>query len=309
MSPPSIEAPAAARAPGEPAAATAQAEAAARAVPAVPAARAAAAPRWRFGQFLRVRVGTGEITLDLYSGRSKPQRLAGLVQELAPEGGDATAIATDLAQAIAGLEGALAALQARLEADKSGSLRGLRCDIVIDDSWMLYDVVRADLRGLSPRAADALIGASLADVAGVDASELASRWQPQGTSAYTLACGLPANALPLLEQALRSQGMSAGAIEGEFVHSFNAYRMRFDPKCAVIAIVRETGAQLAVLVDGVLAAMSYEFGVGAPAELEARGRGLLRVAGMGGSDAARFYAIAPLAWTPAAPWSGMEPAT
>jgi len=173
---------------------------------------------------------------------------------------------------------------------------------------MLYDVVRADLRGLSPRAADALIGASLADVAGVASSELVSRWQPQGDSAYTLACGLPSSTLPIVLHALGQHGMVAGAIEGEFVHEYNRYRGNLEAKCSVIAVVRDAGAQLGVLIDGVLTSMSFEFGVGTPKELELRGRGLLRVAGVGGDGAVRFYAISPPNWKAPEPWVALAAA-
>jgi hypothetical protein len=276
-------------------------------------ADAAAPPKkksgWGFGRFLRARVGTGHLVLELFSSRSKPRLLAQLTQEYVGAGDAGTpALPTELAVAVASLAPALAALDAGLVAEGAKGVRGLVCDIVIDDAWMLYDVVRADLRGLSPRAADALIGASLADVAGVDASELVSRWQPQGESPYTLACGLPANALPVLGETLRAQRVQLGAVEGEFVLEYNRYRETLEPKCSVIAVVREAGAQLAVLIDGVLTSMSFEFGVGAPKELELRGRGLLRVAGVGGDGAVRFYAISPPSWKAPEPWVSLAAA-
>jgi hypothetical protein len=213
-----------------------------------------------------------------------------------------TELPTELAAAAAALGPALDALEARVVAEGAKSIRGLVCDVVIDDAWMLYDVVRADLRGLSPRAADALIGASLADVAGVAPSEIVSRWQPQGESPYTLACGLPANALPVVGETLRAHRVATGAVEGEFVLEYNRHRLTLEPKCSVIAVVREAGAQLAVLINGVLTTMSFEFGVGAPKELELRGRGLLRVAGVGGDGSVNFYAISSPGWKAPEPW-------
>ncbi len=255
---------------------------------------------WSVGRFLRARIGAQSLHLELLQGRGNPRPLVCLVQ---PYAGDAQrSQPTDLLPAIAALEPALAALQEKLEGDGSRPLRGLVCDLIIDDSWMLYDIVRADLRGLSPRAADALIGASLADVAGVSASELISRWQPQGKSPYTLACGLPAGALPALQQALAAHRLVTGAVEGEFVFEFNRHRDRLDPGCAVIAVVREAGAQLAVLVDGILTSMSFEFGVDNARELELRGRGLLRIAGFGGGASIRFYAMTPPQWKAPEPW-------
>jgi len=270
----------------------------------VPApARARRRPRrLRFGHYLRTRIGAGQLVVELFQGRSRPRLLGSLAREYTDPDSGERVLPTELAQAIAGLTPALASIQEKLEADGTGSLQGLPCEVVVDDSWMLYDVVRADLRGLSPRAADALIGASLADVAGLSPSELASRWQPQGRSAFTLACGLPANALPALREALAAFGIQAESIEGEFVHEFNRYRERLAPRCAVIALVRDAGAQLAIVIDGVLTAMSFEFGVGAARELELRGRSLLRAAGLGGDGAIHFYALAPAGWATSEPW-------
>lgn len=275
------------------------------AAPASQPAKPAKASRWGFGRFLRARIGSYQVQVELCANRKQPQLLAAVVNSLgadtlddAGQGGTPT----DLAKAIAAIAPALAALQAKLQSEGAKGLKGLSCDVVIDDSWMLYDVVRADLRGLSPGAADDLIGASLADVAGVSASELSARWQAQGKSAYTLACGLPANALPVLTETLRAHGVTAGTIEGEFVHEYNAHRERLEPKCSVIALVREAGAQLAILVDGNLTSMSFEFGVGSAKELELRGRGLLRVAGVGGDSGARFYAMSAPGWKAPEPW-------
>jgi hypothetical protein len=282
--------------------------------PASGAATAGVAPArkargWSFSRYLRARIGTDQLTLELFSSRRKPRLLARLAQDyVAAADAGVPSLPTELAAAITSLAPALVAMDARAIADGGKSVRGLVCDIVIDDAWMLYDIVRADLRGLSPRAADALIGASLADVAGVDASELVSRWQPQGQSPYTLACGLPANVLPALGETLRAHHVVLGAVEGEFVLEYNRYRQTLEPKCSVIAVVREAGAQLAVLIDGVLTSMSFEFGVGTPRELELRGRGLLRVAGVGGDGSVRFYAISPPSWKAPEPWVSLATA-
>jgi hypothetical protein len=259
--------------------------------------------RWSLGRKVRVRIGAQQLQVEAVVGKAPGRVLAGVAQGYgsAPGEGATQTVPTDLAQAVESLGPALAALAAKL-GDASG-LRGAPCEVVIDDSWMLYDVVRADLRGLSPRAADALIGASLADVAGVTESELSSRWQPQGTSAYTLACGLPANALPVLQEALKALGLRCASVEGEFVRQYNRYRERLEPKRTVIALVRDAGTQLAVMIDGVLMSMSFEYGVAAPKELEIRGRSLLRLTGVAGGDGAvRFYALTPPGFKAPEPW-------
>src|SRR4029077_9806210 len=150
-------------------------------------------------------------------------------------------------------------------------IKGLTCDVLIGDAWMLYDVVRADLRNLSPRAADDVVRSSLADVAGLPPSDVVTRWQTQTGGQCTIACGMPPLALPSLQSLLKAHRLHPGEIVGEFVHEYNANRNRVSSRCAVISLVRETGSQLAVTADGVLAAMSFELGVRAPEELEVRG--------------------------------------
>ena len=284
-----------------------EAAAAPAAPPPAPAAPVVPGLGARFGRFLRARIGAELLSIELLAGRRAPRVLARLEQGYVSADDQSPAVPTDLAGALAALGPALDALESRLAA-QGASLRGLSCDVIIDDSWMLYDVVRADLRGLTPRAADSLIGASLADVAGVDSSELVSRWHAQGSSPYTLACGLPSGALPTLDHALRKHRVAAGSVEGEFVHEYNRHRDRLDPSCSIIAVVRDAGAQLGVLIDGVLTAMSFEFGVGAPKELELRGRGLLRVAGKGGETSVHFYAITLPGITAPEPWVALPAA-
>ena len=273
--------------------------------PAAAAPDAFQAPRrggWKFNRFLRARVGVEQLRIDLLAGRRHPRQVASVVMPYASGDGAERAAPTDLAQALAGFVPALARLQEKLDGLGEGRVRGLSCDVIIDDSWMLYDVVHADLRGLAPGAADALIAASLADVAGVEPTELSSRWQPQGASPYTLACGMPANAVPALREALATAGVVMGSVEGEFVAVYNRTRAQLDPQCAVLALVRDAGTQMAVLVGGVLTSVSFEFGVGAARELELRGRGLLRSAGVSGAENARFYVLAPPEGSAPEPW-------
>ncbi len=260
---------------------------------------------WNFLRTLRVRIGAEQLQLEVLEGRGNSRRLAGLTQASTDAQGAMRAAPTDLVQAAATLAPALAALAAQWKSLGGRSLRGMRCEIVIDDSWMLYDVVRADLRGLSPNAADSLINASLADVAGVDASELMSRWQAQGESPYTVACGMPAGTMPVLLEALAAHGIELVCVEGEFIAAVNRYRDKLEPACAVIAVVRDAGAQLGVMIDGVLRAMSFEYGVGNPKELETRGRGLLRAVGLGAPEPIRYYAISAAGEAAPEPWIGL----
>jgi hypothetical protein len=257
-------------------------------------AKAAAKPKIpSLGRRLRVRVGAEGARADLYAGLRPSRLIASQQVEYRP------GVAT-LPEAVEAVDGLLAAL-----ASATVALKGLRCDFVIGDAWMLYDVVRADLRSLSPRAADDVVRAALADMAGLPPSDLTTRWQTQTGGQCTLACGLPAAVLPTIETVLRKHGLRAGSVVGEFVHEYNAHRDKLNSRCAVISLVRETGAQLAVAADGVLTTMSFELGVRAPEELEARGRGLLRGAGHGADAEARFFALLPSGWNPPAPWVGL----
>lgn len=290
-------------------AAKAEATAAASASPATPGAAAAATPATAggepaakapakpaiptLGRSLRAWIGPESARLDLFAGLRQPRVYASQQAEYRP------GVAT-LPEAIESVESLLAALTAT-----TGPLKGLRCDFVIADAWLLYDVVRADLRSLSPRAADDVVRSALADMAGVPPSDLATRWATQGGGRSTLACGMPAPVLPSIRSLLERSKLRAGSIVGEFVHEYNAHREQLAARCAVISLVRETGAQLAISTDGVVTAMSFELGVRAPEELEQRARGLLRGAGHGAEADAKFFALLPAGWNPPAPWIGL----
>jgi hypothetical protein len=239
---------------------------------------------------LRLRIGAEGARVDLVAGWRKPKVVATQQIEYGP------GIAT-LPEAITALEPLLTALAAAAR-----SIKGLTCDVLVGDAWMLYDVVRADLRNLSPRAADDVVRSALADVAGLPPSDVITRWQTQTGGQCTVACGMPAAALPSLQSLLKAHKLHPGEIVGEFVHEYNNHRNRVSSRCAVISLVRETGTQLAVAADGVLAAMSFELGVRAPEELEVRGRGLLRGAGMMADADTKFFALLPAGWSPPAPW-------
>jgi len=239
---------------------------------------------------VRLRVGAEGARADLFAGWRKPRVVA--TQQIEFGAGVAT-----LPEAVVALDPVLTALAAA-----AGPLKGLSCDVVIGDAWMLYDVVRADLRSLSPNAANDVVRSALADVAGVPPSDVVTRWQTQAGGHCTIACGMPAAVLPSIQTLLRAHRMHAGEIVGEFVYEFNAHRNSMPSRCAVVSLVRETGTQLAVTADGALTAMSFELGVRAPEELEVRGRSLLRGAGVALDADTRFFALLPAGWAPPSPW-------
>ena len=264
--------------------------------PAVDAAKAgkpAEAPKGTkagLGRRLVLRVGAEGARVDLLAGWRKPRSVA--TQQIEYRPGIAT-----LPEAIVAIDPLLTALTAA-----AGPIRGLTCDVLIGDSWMLYDVVRADLRNLSPRAADDVVRSALADVAGLPPNDVVTRWQTQSGGQCTVACGMPATVPASVQTLLRAHRLHVGEIVGEFVHEYNAHRDRLSSRSAVISLVRETGTQLAVAAGGVLTAMSFELGVRAPEDLEVRGRGLLRGAGLTVDADTRFFALLPTGWTPPAPW-------
>ena len=253
-------------------------------------AKAGTATAPRFGRRVRLRLGAEGARADLLAGLNKPKVVATQQMEYRP--GTAT-----LPEVVQALDPLLAAL-----ATAVGPLRGLACDVLIGDAWMLYDVVRADLRSLPPRAADDVVRSALADVAGLPPTDVVTRWQTQVGGRCTIACGMPAAALPSLQTLLKGHKLHPGQIVGEFVYEYNAHRDRLGSRSAVISLVRETGTQLAVAAEGVLTAMSFELGVRAPEDLEVRGRGLARGAGLTLDADTRFFALLPAGWMPPAPW-------
>jgi len=246
--------------------------------------------RFAPGKRLQLRVGSAGARLDLVAGWRRTRMLAS--RQIEFRAGTAS-----LAEALPPCETLILALAGAL-----GSIRGLPCDVVIGDTWLLYDVIRADLRALAPRVADDVVRSSLADIAGVAPEDIETRWQAQAGGASSIACGIPAAALTLLLALLETHRLRPGRIVGEFVHEFNARRGLLDSRSAVITLVRETGTQLALASGGVISAMSFELGIRAPEDLEIRARGLARGAGLELDGGTRYFALLPAGWLPPAPW-------
>ena len=171
--------------------------------------------------------------------------------------------------------------QALREASGGGhDLAGLRCDVVIADTWMLYDVIEADLDDTPRRAVDDLVSAALADTAGVKPGELITRWQRQG-AARSLACALPAGVLQALQVMLQQHKVRLGSVNGELVRIFNANRHGLSPQRSVLAVARPAGTQLGLIVDGGFAALRFEPGIRDSTPLLERSHALMRCAGLG----------------------------
>lgn len=203
----------------------------------------------------------------------------------------------------AGLDDVIDALRPCLDELKAKHrVAGIRCDVVVADTWVAYDVLRGDLGEVPEAAADEVVRASLADTLGAKAGDLAVRWQQQ-RGERCLACALPRGAMERLRTVLAGAGVRLGRVEGDFVHAFNARRSALAAPRAVLAVVRDDGTQYGLVVDRGLAAVRFEPGARAAERLQGDVAGLLRCAGLGADDAVRCVADAapdaalPAAWT------------
>jgi len=203
---------------------------------------------------------------------------------------------TDIGQVIQALDQAL-----RVTTEGGRDLAGLRCDVVVGDTWMLYDVIDADLDDAPRRAADDLILAALADTAGVKPSELITRWQRQGAS-RSIACALAAGTLQALQAMLLQHNVRLGSVNGELVCAFNASRRGLSPARSVLAVARVTGTQLGLIVDGGFAALRFEPGIKDATPLLERSHALMRCAGFGPDTDTKYYAGETLPVDSPGPW-------
>jgi hypothetical protein len=206
----------------------------------------------------------------------------------------------ELAAVIAALDVAL-----RETAEQGYALAGLRCDVVVADAWMLYDVIEADLDDAPRRVADELVAAALADTAGLRPGELVARWQRQGERRH-FACALPAAALQALQEVLQRHRLRLGSVNGELVRAFNAHRHGLSSPRAVLAIARAAGTQLGLIVDGGFAAVRFEPGIREPAPLLDRSHALMRCAGFEPDGVTRYYGDETLP-VGTSPWAGRPP--
>jgi hypothetical protein len=208
---------------------------------------------------------------------------------------------TDIADVINALDLALQ------EASEAGNdLAGLRCDVVIADLWMVYDVIEAELEDTPRRAVDDLVSAALADTLGVKPGELVARWQRQG-AARSLACALPAGVLQTLQAMLLKHRVRLGSVNGELVRAFNANRHGLAPARAVLAVARPAGTQLGLIVDGGFVALRFEPGIRDASPLLERSHALMRCAGFGPDPVTRYYADDTLPAAEGVPWAGRTP--
>jgi hypothetical protein len=214
---------------------------------------------------LRLYFGTQRVNVDLLAGWHARRSVQSVSLPVGDGGTEATFTA---------LVEALRALRAG-----GGSLRGLTCDVVLADRWIVYDVVPIDLLRVTPAAAGTAVSAALADVSGARADALEVRWQWQSDGRSVFAMALPRPLLARLRGTLASGGIELGSATGEFVAVYNTQRASFTGRRVVFAVGREAGAQIAVLMDGIIRATRFELGGGDGASLSNAASGVLRERG------------------------------
>ncbi len=195
---------------------------------------------------VRAYVGTSEVVVDVLGGRRRPSLCAVREPIESTEGPDAVLDALDRAVNRASVG--------------QGGVRGLTCDVVVADAWVVYDVVALDVMQVPPDSASAVIASTLADVAGVppEALDVRWRWQRDGRGAFAMA--IPRDLLAQLRMRLEQHGLSVRSVTGEFVAVYDAQRERMTGARVVFAVVRSAGTQIALLSDGVIRATRFEMG-------------------------------------------------
>lgn len=242
---------------------------------------------------LRANIGDDGASISLLRRQNNGRQSIVHAAEVKAEPGP-----TDIGDVLNALNQAL-----RAASEAGHDLSGLRCDLVIADRWMVYDVINADLDDTPRRAIDDLVSAALADTAGVKPGELITRWQRQG-AARGLACALPAGGLQALQSMLRQHKVRLGSVNGELVRVFNANRHGLSPVRSVLAVARPAGTQLGLIVDGGFAATRFEPGIRDATPLLERSNALMRCAGYGPDPTTQYYADDTLPADSSTPWQG-----
>lgn len=214
---------------------------------------------------VRVYLGTGHVAADLLAGGGK-RHLCGIRESIGTE---------------AGPDGALTALSKVLGAlrEQAGDLRGIPCEVVIADGWIVYDVVPIDVMQVPAETAASVVAATLADVAGQRADSLEVRWQWEHDGRGAFAMAMPRALLSQVHSLLAQAELDVRSVTGEFVAVYNVQRTRMTGHRVVFAVQRESGAQIALLADGGIRATRYELGRNGSAGLSRAAAGVMRARG------------------------------
>lgn len=226
----------------------------------------------RLSRRVRVYVGARRVNADLLTGWRKRQMKRGVTLPV-----DNPPVGSRLEATLAALHDALHSLRVEC-GDRRAGLRGLECDVVLADSWVIYDVVPLDLARTTPDVAQRAISAALADVAGAKPGALAVRWQAQ-RDGFAFAMAVDRELRAKVRVVLGRFGLTTATMTGEFVSVFNAQRKTLAGRRAVLAVGREDGAQIAVVVDGAIAATRYEVGRAGAGALSQAAASVMRARG------------------------------
>lgn len=169
--------------------------------------------------------------------------------------------ASGLAAALAALDTALTELQVAATVEVGSDFGGARCELILADAWVVYDVVPVDLSMLTPALAQQAVAAALGEVLGAPADALSVRWQRQRDGRGVFGMALSRDDLALVRQTVTAHRLHLSAVTGEFVAVLNGQRSTVPTERTVVAVVREAGTQLAALVGGEVALAQFETGL------------------------------------------------
>lgn len=169
--------------------------------------------------------------------------------------------ASGLAAALAALDTALKELRIVAAAEVGSDFGGARCEVILADAWVVYDVVPVDLAMLTPALAHEAVAAALGEVLGAPADALSVRWQRQRDGRGAFGMALSRDDLALVRQTVTAHRLRLSGVTGEFVAVLNGQRSTVPAGRAVVAVVREAGTQLAALVGGEVALAQFETGL------------------------------------------------
>jgi len=221
-------------------------------------------------------VGTHHVHVELRTlGRSLRWRNVHAVRQ--PVGRMAE---SGLSAALAVLDGALQELRIAAARDVGADFGGARCEVILADAWVAYDVVPVDLAMLSPALAQRAIAAAMGDVLGAPAETLSVRWQRRRDGRGAFGMALRTDDLALVRQTVAAQRLRLSGVTGEFVAVLNRQRAELPSGRAVVAVVRAAGTQLATLVGGEVALAQFETGLGDASALPEVARRALSARGL-----------------------------
>lgn len=185
-----------------------------------------------------------------------------------------------LAAALAALDAALTELRSVAATEVGADFGGGRCDVILADAWVVYDVIAVDLAMLAPALADEAVAAALGEVLGVPADSLVVRWQRRRDGRGVFGMAVARDDLVQVRQTVMAHRLRLCRATGEFIAILNGQQSTVPTGRAVVAVVREAGTQLAALVGGEVALARFEPGLAEASSLPDIARRALSACGL-----------------------------